>query len=103
MGYKVTSPLVIVRHGVAPDMGVSYLYEGALLPENPDPDQLKQLLEAGQVAEIDEDDGKPTTVKAILAAVGDDKELAQVALDEENAAEKPRPSLVEKLQAVIDA
>jgi hypothetical protein len=46
---------------------------------------------------------QPTTVKDILADVGDDKAKAQAYLDEENAAERPRTSLVEKLQAVLGA
>lgn len=48
-------------------------------------------------------DDKPTSVKDILADVGDDKAKASEYLEAENAAEKPRPSLVEGLQAVIAA
>lgn len=46
-------------------------------------------------------DGKPTSVKDILAAVGDDQALAQQYLDEETAkGDDARPTLVEKLTAI---
>lgn len=49
--------------------------------------------------------GRPTSVKDILKAVGDDQALAQAYLDEELAkpADDQRSSLVEKLEAVVNA
>lgn len=46
--------------------------------------------------------GKPPTIDEVLAEVGDDQALAAAALEAEQAREKPRSTLVEKLQAVID-
>jgi hypothetical protein len=43
------------------------------------------------------------TVAAILEAVGDDKAGAAAALEAEQAKDKPRSTLVDALQAVIDA
>jgi hypothetical protein len=42
------------------------------------------------------------TADAILADVGEDAELAQAALDAEQARDKPRTSLTAKLQKIID-
>jgi hypothetical protein len=55
------------------------------------------------VADPVSDDDEPTTVADIVAVVGSDKALAQHYLDEENAATKPRSTLVEQLEAVIAA
>jgi len=45
--------------------GVQYCYEGALLPENCDPDQVSMLLETGEVAEVDApSEDKPVKTKA---------------------------------------
>lgn len=41
------------------------------------------------------------TADAILAEVGNDAELAQLALDEEEARETPRTSLVAKLERIV--
>lgn len=41
------------------------------------------------------------TADAILAEVGNDAELAQLALDEENERETPRTSLVAKLERIV--
>jgi hypothetical protein len=43
---------------------------------------------------------KPTA-DAILLDVGNDADLAQIALDEENASETPRTSLVAKLERIV--
>jgi hypothetical protein len=43
------------------------------------------------------------TVKDVLAEVGDDAEKATAALEAEQASEKPRKSLVEKLEAIVAA
>lgn len=107
--YEGKAPLTMCRTA-APTTYVSVL-AGAPVPENIDPDDLKRLVDegflvkvSGKAAKAEEPaDSKPTKVDDIVAAVGDDKVLAQEYLDAENAAEKPRVSLVEKLQAVIDA
>lgn len=44
---------------------------------------------------------KPPTIPEILKEVGDDKEKAAAALAQEQAGDKPRPSLVEKLEAIV--
>jgi hypothetical protein len=118
MSYAVTAPLVIARDTTGRQ---HHLYTGARLPEDIDPDQLEQLIDSGMVAEVEDDEkpakkgksksekddapapDKPAPVKDILAEVGDDKEKAAAALEAENALDKPRPSLVTKLQAVVDA
>lgn len=42
------------------------------------------------------------TIKEILAWVGDDTERAEAAADAENAAENPRPTLLDKLKKVVE-
>lgn len=96
--HKVTGPLATPYLETGERI---YLYEGAFLPSNLREGEADRLVELGLVSEVKVDDEKPTSVKDILADVGDDKGKAQEYLDEENAAEKPRPSLVEKLQAVL--
>ena len=82
------------------------------VPEGIDKDDQKRLLKEGYLTELeivddvvqeDDADEGPTGVKEILAEVGDDAEAAQRYLDAENAAKKPRKTLVEALQKVIDA
>lgn len=106
--YEVVQPLIVVRD----DEGQQHmLYQGAVFSgEGLDKEHVKMLRDEGFIQKatapkVDDDsaDEKPTKVGDIVAAVGDDKGLAQQYLDEENAAEKPRKSLVEKLQAVLDA
>jgi hypothetical protein len=53
--------------------------------------------EAGPVA------GKVPTVAEVLAAVGEDPDKATAALAEEQARDKPRPTLVVGLQKVLEA
>jgi hypothetical protein len=85
-----------------------YVFEGDAVPAGADPDDVARLVDEGylveqEVADVAEDEDKPTTVTDIVAVVGSDKALAQQYLDEENAATKPRPTLVEQLEAVIAA
>lgn len=44
---------------------------------------------------------KPETVEAILARVGDDKDLARTAREAEQSAAKPRKTLLDALDAVL--
>lgn len=110
--YVGAAPLTMVR---TDPPGYVNVFAGDPVPVNIDEADLERLLAEGFLAEVDAkvtgskaekgsaSDGKPTSVKDILAAVGNDKVAAQEYLDEENAAEKPRTSLVEGLQGVIDA
>lgn len=104
MGYQVTAPLVIVPDETGAQR---YFYKDAVLPSGLDRDRVKQLAKEGMLEQVevaaDSDAGKPAKVDDILAEVGDDKEKAAAALEAENASDKPRTSLVSKLQAVIDA
>jgi len=50
-----------------------------------------------------DDSASAGTIAEVLDRVGDDPDKAQEALDAEEAKDKPRAGLVEKLQAVIDA
>lgn len=85
------------------------VHKGQPVPASADPDDVKRLLKEKYLAEVDDTDAaepesKEPTVKEILAEVGDDKEKAAAALEAEQAkGDKARSSLVEKLQAVVDA
>lgn len=57
-------------------------------------------LEDGELSGAQIEFGK-ATADAILAEVGNDAELAQLALDEENDSETPRTSLIAKLERII--
>lgn len=76
---------------------------------------LNQKVERGETVEVPDDlgaqlldqgwlpgSGKAPTVAGILEAVGSDPVAAADALASEQAAEKPRKSLIDGLQAVID-
>lgn len=107
MGYKVTAPLVVIANADGKS-GDWYGYEGALVPAGLNDDRAKQLADEGMLEKVKAEkaadpDSKPATVDDILAEVGDDKEKAAAALEAENASDKPRVSLVGKLQAVLDA
>lgn len=113
MGFKVTAPLVIIPNADGRS-GDWYGYDGATVPPSHNDERCKQLVKEGMLEKVKDTakaetkadpsgDSKPTSVKDILADVGEDKAKAQEYLDEENAAEKPRTSLVEKLQAVLSA
>lgn len=87
-----------------------YVFAGDPVPAGCDEEDLARLLEEGYLEYIevavdaeDSADGQPTTKAGILAAVGEDKALAQQYLDQEQAAEKPRPTLVKALQDIVDA
>jgi hypothetical protein len=104
--YVSVEPLTMVRIGSAETATMAYVYEGAPVPDGADPDDVARLVKEGYLEERDAADpepDQPTTVEGILGAVVDDKALAQQYLDQENAAEKPRSTLVGKLQAIVDA
>ena len=72
-----------------------------------EPENLKRHLRKGflvEAEEAEEVEGEPKSDKVddIVAEVGDDKEKAAEALEREKAG-KNRKTLVEKLQAVLDA
>ncbi len=107
--YVVTVPLAIVRD----NDGVSHhFYEGGVVGF--DSDHVKQLVEDGALVKSDSADAapagdpapedKPAKVNDIIAEVGDDKDKAAAALETEKArGDAARPTLLDKLQAVIDA
>lgn len=107
MSYKVIVPLVQVAtvNGAAVQIA-----KGGVVPEDVvTPEALANLVDLGYVekakdeAKKEPDGPKPGTVEFILAEVGDDKAKAQAALDEENAAAKPRKGLVESLEKIVAA
>lgn len=83
--------------------------KGKPAPADMSAEDRKRLIEEGYLVEVDvaeeETETGPTPGSAafILAEVGDDKALAQVALDEENAKEKPRKGLLADLEKVLSA
>jgi hypothetical protein len=50
--YRVITHLVIARDTAG---RMHHKYEGQMLPQSPDPEQLRQMLDAGVVEEIGED------------------------------------------------
>jgi hypothetical protein len=109
MPYKVTSPLVIVPNadGKSSD---GYFYENAVIPDGFNDERCEELVKDGMLEKARADAGsgdstKEPTVKEILDEVGDDKEKAAEALaaEQEARGDKARKTLVEPLQAVIDA
>ena len=114
MGFKVTAPLVLVAPSEQSDdlsdanAGPRYFYEKAVIPDGFNDERCKELVKEGLLEKVkaDADSGSgdnPDSVDSILGEVGDDKAKAQAALDAENAKEKPRKTLVSKLEAVLKA
>lgn len=108
--YVSAVPLTMVR---LVDGGYRNVLEGDPIEgEAVDPDDLKRLvrkkfltkLEAAAKKAAEADESKPASVKDILADVGDDKGKAAAALEAENArGDDARPSLVSKLEAIVNA
>lgn len=102
--YQVTQAAASV---VAEDGSRSLLYLGDVFAgEAADAKHLAMLVDEGFVAEVElidpvEDAPKPGTEAAILAEIGEDKSLAEIALAEEKAKDKPRKGLVAKLEAIV--
>lgn len=77
------------------------------------------IVEAGATVEVDDDLGQSllaqpdrwtaygvdtdSSVGAVLAQVGDDRTKARKALEDEQAADKPRKTLVDALTKIIEA
>lgn len=91
-----------------------YIYRGQGVPVGAlDETDAKRLVKRGflEVRDIEDasaaggesNPASPATIGDVLTEVGDDKVKAQEALDAEKASAKPRTTLVDKLQAVIDA
>lgn len=103
MRYRVIVPLVQVAT-TAGGAGIQVVH-GGLLPAETTSEALDNLIELGYV-EVDEEpepeDQGSDKVADVLDAVGDDKAKAAEALEAEKAG-KNRPTLLSKLQAVIDA
>lgn len=87
--------------------------KGDPVPAGLSDDTLANLVSFGAIVNVDaltapadESDGgedKPTTVKGILAAVGEDQALASEYLEAEKAkGDDARPSLLEKLEAIAN-
>lgn len=106
--YVGVAPLTMVRIGSGQTASMAYVYRDAPVPDGADPEDVARLVDEGYLEEREvadpapDEEDKPTKVDDILAAVGDDKTLAQQYLDEENAAERPRSTLIAGLQAVVD-
>lgn len=108
------APLTTIRHT---NGSRSNLARGAIVPASIDKADAARLLEEDYLEEIEivepeadadvdpdtDEKSEPTTIPEIEAVVGDDPEKAQTFLEAEMAKPKPRPSLVTKLEAVIDA
>lgn len=104
------APLTVVRTRSG---SAAYVYKGRPAPNDITDEERKRLLGEGYLEEREVEDakseadagGKPTSVKAILAEVGDDKAKAQEFLAEEQAkpTDKQRASLISDLEAVIAA
>lgn len=108
----VTAPLVVL---LTKDGSRVHLYDGAPVPDNADPDHVRDLKDGGMVgkaskAEPTGDPGTSTagsgtkepTVEEIKAAVGEDKEKAAEALKTEQAG-KNRSTLVKHLEGIVNA
>lgn len=63
--------------------------------------QSEQVEESEQSEQEDDKSYTDAKIDDVLAEIGDDKELAQLALDEENAKDKPRATLVSALEKII--
>lgn len=84
-----------------PDVTLAYPYDGH------DPDDTIEVDEAEARQLIADGRARygvkaPTTVADILAAVGSDPDAAASALNAETASDKPRASLVSKLEQIVD-
>lgn len=56
----------------------------------------------GVLAPVKEKQTKKPNVADVIASVGDDVDKAVVALEAENASDKPRPTLIEALTEIVE-
>lgn len=111
MSYKVTAALVIIPNADKVS-GDGYFYQDSVIPDGWNDERCKQLAKEGMLEKVaaakpdpaaKEGDGpKAGSVEFILAEVGDDKEKAAAALEQEKAG-KNRKTLVEPLEKVLSA
>lgn len=100
--YVGVAPLTTIRT----ETGFGQVFAGDPVPGDITEKDLKRLVDEGFLGEVDvaedaSDEPAPGTEAFILREVGDDKALAQVALDEENGKDKPRKGLVAKLEKIV--
>lgn len=107
--YTGIAPLTMARTAAG---GYINILKGDPVPDSIDVEDRKRLVREGFLDEVkateptDGDDsiGKSDKVADILAEVGDDKDKAKAALETEQAkGDAARPTLVEKLQAILAA
>lgn len=104
--YRVTGEYVTLK--VKDSSGASVVagfYKGGIVSDV-DPESLEHHLNKGMLEVVEEVEETPEapkepTVDEVLADVGEDKEKAQAALDAEQAKEKPRATLVGKLESIL--
>jgi sulfur carrier protein ThiS len=103
--YIGVAPLTMVRTKAG---GYSMVYADQPVPADITDEDLKRLVDEGFLGQVEaaaaaqaEPATKPTTVEDILAEVGDDKEKAAAALEEELASSRPRKTLLEPLEAIL--
>lgn len=106
MTYTVIAPLVVMPH-IDGTSGDGYFYADAIIPDGYNDERCKELAEDGMLEKVKataaaSSDPAPDTVEAILAEVGDDQAKAAAALEAENAKDKPRSTLVSKLEAIAN-
>lgn len=118
----VTGPVVVLPDSTTGK--TTYYYQGAVLPDGLDKDRVADVIASGLVSEVerldrptdnsdgDQIDGQvagdqsgevPTgSAEEVLTWVGDDTDRARAALAAEQAASKPRTTLVDKLTKLAD-
>jgi hypothetical protein len=83
------------------ESGAVQIEAGEGVPDDALPAEVERLTLAGLLHT--KDAGEPTTVDEILAVVGDDANEAAAYLALEQASDRPRKSLIEKLTGLIEA
>lgn len=107
--YTVVAPYVTLKvHDLNGSEVVQGYYKGAVVEDPVKGDSLDKHVRTGMVEMVsdasDDDPARPPKVADVLAEVGEDKAKATAALEQESArGDAARTTLVEKLQAVIDA
>jgi hypothetical protein len=92
---------------VATDDGPVHVAQGEPLPDNALEKDVARLADAGLLEGIDavpagDDDGVVAgSIDEIKVRVGDDPDKARAYLETENAAKRPRPTLVAHLESIV--